>query len=211
MGETEEGLFYPHSEMEHHDYYHREVRFLWPRKPTPGGRVLMTVLWLQLDGLWECVGLRVDIPRGPLRQLRRSDLDTIRMGDLLEHAAGLLKKELEYAPAEVEVLTLEYDANGEVVTNVTSRPNADVAPESMPKRPGHPPLPDATLQEVARIYDEAYHDYRDPAEAVQERFRLKTKSTASSWIFKARKKGLLPRAERGRVRGHGLRKPREEK
>lgn len=87
--------------------------------------------------------------------------------------------------------------------------------ETIPKRPGHPPVPLATLQEAARVYSDAYKSGRDPTKAVWEHFQEQDpdikRSRVGRWVMKARENGLLPPTTHGRARGLEPRKPKEDK
>ena len=197
---------YPLEDSPVWDYHREKVSFRWK------GNLLVTVYWCQIDGQWEAVGIRVHVhPKATdPRRLQRKDLD-IKMGDVLDYAAGRLRHFLEaVSNPEIEHWSLDYDASGEVITTVTSIPNPAIAPENAPKCRGRPPLSLEMLQEVAKVYDEAYENGQDPTEAVQKRWGLKTRNAASSRIWKARKRNLLPPTIPGRIKGHGLPKPKEE-
>ncbi|HEY5529991.1 MAG TPA: hypothetical protein VIL51_11190 [Thermoleophilia bacterium] len=186
------------------DYEREPVSFRW------NGNLLVTVNWCQMDGQWEAVGISIDIhPDATPRPLQRKDLDGIKMGEVLDYAAGLVWD--EWHPTDGTHVMWDAEAWWDAFSTgeaYTQDPNAQKkAEDALPKRRGRPPLSLVTLREVAQVYDDAYRNRHNPTEAVQKRWNLK-KSTASSWIFKARKNRLLPPTSPGQVRGHGLRKPK---
>ena len=69
---------------------------------------------------------------------------------------------------------------------------------AQPRKAGRPPLPDGELQQVARIYFDAFHDHRPPRQAVAEALGL-SPSAAAKRIARCRAAGYLGPAEQGKA------------
>lgn len=179
----------------------RPVSFLWPNTKT--GHLLVTTRWSFVERRWECVGLTIQFaPDYPIRPLNAKDVARLGMTKLLDYAGGLWRRELEksrYLDA-IDPETRE------------APPNPRSAEEALPRRRGRPRLSLETMQEVAKVYEEAFENHLDPTDAVLKHFpALKTRNTAASWIFKARNEyHLLPPTRRGVAKGHRLPKLEED-
>lgn len=218
-------------------YLTEDVSVRWPHPER--GPYWITVKWCLLDGKWECIGLGIDFaPGARVRGLLTSDLRKIRMGDVLDAAAGELASRLQTPdPAESEQRTPEQQesmrallrmwakARGEAVTNEeldrrirdldkrTSEGHAqDVARyvKHIPESGRTAPvrITDDLLQDVADLYSAAYRDGRPPTKAVQEHFGG-THQRAARWVYLARKAGKLPPTT-GQGKARGTRPRRNE-
>lgn len=191
-------------------YYTESVSFPGPTPAT--AHLWITVRWCLMYGHWEAVGLSLDFaPHARVRALQRRDLSLIKMGDVLDRAARELEKLLDdnrVFGSEVEVWSLGYDANGEVVRTVTSRPNDAVAPAARPKRGDRPPRPPEWAEETMRVYNEAYKNGQSPTKAVREHFGI-GRDNAARYVWLCRHKyRLLPDTKPGYARG--LEPPKHE-
>jgi hypothetical protein len=190
----DEPNLYPPTDGVNGGAFVERVSFPWPDKKT--GPLWITIGWCLLDERWECVSLGIDFaPGARVRPLQTKSLRSIKMGELLEYAAGKLRdrRDVFFPPgSQIEVWSLGYDANGEIVRTVTSKPNPEAADDALPKRPGRPRVPLATLQEVAQVYLDARANNQHPTKAVQEHFGIK-RDRAARWVWLCRNNRLLPR------------------
>ncbi len=74
------------------------------------------------------------------------------------------------------------------------------------RRGGRPPLEDDFLQEVARVYSEAWTDKAHPTQAVREWGQV-AYGTAAKWVMRARRRGFLGPAQAGKAGGVPIKPP----
>ena len=127
------------------------VRFLWPPATK---HLLVTTRWDWLGNRWEWIGFTIQLAPGQrVRRLQRNkDIDILKMGELVDHALGLLKEELEKS-RHLDALDPE---------TRDAPPNPRSAPDALPSRRGRPPVPLETLKEVAEVYKGALRNDPHP-------------------------------------------------
>lgn len=165
----------------------------WVVWPDPDdGPLEVEVRWHMIGGRWECVGLSMGLAAGvPERPLTTADVRSLTMTELLRRAAEDLQTDLLYTYRD------PHD-DGPFSKMIDGLIDA----ADTPRKVGRPPLPMAQLEEVARVYREAFAAMppRPPRLAVAEHFTVGP-STAATWVSKCRAKGLLGPTTRGRAGG----------
>lgn len=159
--------------------------------PDPwNGPLEVEVRWHMIGGRWECVGLSIGFAPGvPERPLTTTDVRSLAMTELLRRAAEELQTDL------LETYRDPHDEGpfGAFVDGLIDAADTH-------RKPGRPPLPLSQLEEVARVYREAFVGHRPPRMAVAEHFTIGP-STAATWISKARAQGFLGPTTKGHAGG----------
>lgn len=147
----------------------------------PAGGWTVELLWADIDGRVECVGLAVvgdgskPLTASRLRQLPIGSIITEGRRAQLRRAKALLGPVVsDLSPADLEALRA--DAS-ERVEGLTAR------------RRRYPP---EHYEQVAAAYDEAIAAGIPPTAHVQETLGLRTRSQAAKQVARARERGLLP-------------------
>jgi hypothetical protein len=180
----------------------RTTAIRWPDKDA--GPYLVSVGWRLLGERWECVELALTIAKeGELRPLHTVDLRALRLPAIVAKAAVVLREELAQEREQVRASQTQPTSRAEFRKMLLERRRADEALRAaQPHKPGRPPVPDSELQQVARIYFDAYHDHRPPTQAVAEAFGLSS-SAAAKRVARCRAVGFLGPAEQGKA-GTGM-------
>jgi hypothetical protein len=178
--------------------YDTGTREFWTSQlgdPDAGRRFNLRFWFVEVEGRWELVGLRVYSP--DLTPISATDIRALGWGQLIDSARPGETWFARSAPGEITVYTdRDYDP---VPENVMAEPEHFVS--SKPKRAGgrKPKYGRDHFEEVARVYRLAYSNNRTPTRAVARHFGA-TPTQAAKWVARARRMDLLPGTSRGKAR-----------
>lgn len=161
----------------------------WEGAPAGGWEV--ELLWVDIDGRMECVGLAIvgdgsqPLTASALRALPLGSIITEGRRAQLRRAKGSLRPALtKLSPADLEAV--QADARERIGALSARRPRY---------QPEH-------YERVAAVYDEAMEAGIPPTAHVQETLGLRTRSQAAKQVARARERGLLPPTEQRVPKGN---------
>jgi hypothetical protein len=157
--------------------------------------------WAEIDGRAECVGITLRsyakisddgraLPvRGSLHPLRADVLRGLSMSIIDEHRTSW-ERVLEQPDIDER-----WPHADELRTTFTAKGRGRFVGAD-----GRPLPTQEALAEVARVYQAAWRDGKNPTVAVADRFTL-SRSAAAKRVARARAAGLLPKTNQGRPKG----------
>jgi hypothetical protein len=163
---------------------------LWPDPRR--GPFLLTLLWQEVGGRAECVGLELNSVR-PEALRRNAPSDLASMAEPLSETGTPLTTTL-LRSLKLSEITADVRESLEFlhreITGEGRKAAAYGAPAAMR------PATEKRLKRVAEIYREAWRQGKSPVKAVAKRLKV-SDSAANSLVYRARSAGLLPPTSAG--------------
>jgi len=172
------------------------------RYPDKGkGPFLISGEWRWLQGQWMLVGYAQGFAEeADLRELQTEDARALRLPLIKARSALELARQLRAEGQGLAGVPTPSPSSREQYRRklLAQREQAEVAQAAQRRGRGRPPVPLAELQQVGRIYAEAYRAKRFPTKAVAEQLDI-SYAAATKRVASCRKVGILGPAEQGKA------------
>jgi len=177
----------------------RTTKIRYPDKRR--GPFLITGEWRWLQGQWMLVGYRQGFAEeADLRELQTEDARALRLPLIKARSALELARQLRAEGQALAGVPTPPPASREQYRRklLRQREEAEAAQAAKRRGRGRPPVPLAELQQVGRIYGQAYRTTGSPTKAVAERLGI-SYAAATKRVASCRKVGILGPAEQGKA------------
>jgi hypothetical protein len=146
------------------------------------------MLLQEVEGRWECVGLRFENGPGKPVPITPSTLRKVPLGRLIQ-VVRVMAESSQHARR----------AGGRIGPDVAAI--EEIGKTLSGERSGRARMSSDHFVKVARTYQDAYRKGANPTQTVAKTFQV-SKSTAAKWVHRCRTEfGLLPKTSRGKAVG----------